>query len=79
VLFAPQIGSALVSVWLAGIVTNMLLVGFDEHEYWDIALRDAGLLAAAVALFLLATAYRPIVGGTKRTERVRYVPRSEAA
>jgi hypothetical protein len=66
VLFAPQLGSALVSVWLGGIVANMLLVGFDEHQYWDIALRDAGLLVGAVALLLLATTYRPIVGATPR-------------
>ncbi len=60
VLFAPQLGSALVAVWLAGIVANLVLVGFDEHAYWDIALRDLGLLLAAITLLLLASAYRPL-------------------
>jgi len=67
VLFVPQLGAAAVTAWLSGIVANLLLVGFDEHEYWDIALRDAGLLLAAVALLLLATTYRPILRTRHRT------------
>ncbi len=32
--------------------------GIDtDTEYWDIALRDFGLMMAAVALFLLSNAY----------------------
>src|SRR5690242_8445809 len=42
VLVVPELGGALVAAWLAGIVANLVLVAYDEHEYWDIALRDAG-------------------------------------
>jgi uncharacterized membrane protein YphA (DoxX/SURF4 family) len=59
VLFAPRVGSILVAAWLSGIVVNLLLVAHDEHEYWDIALRDAGLAVGAVALALLAWTYEP--------------------
>jgi hypothetical protein len=52
VLLAPRIGSYLVAVWLGGIILNLALVG----GYWDIALRDFGLLLAALALARLATA-----------------------
>ena len=65
VLFAPQVGGALVAGWLAGIVTNLVLVGLHEHEYWDIALRDFGLLLGAVALTALATQYRPTIRPTR--------------
>ena len=49
----PRIGGYVVAAWLAGIVVNLLLVG----DYYDIALRDFGLLLAAVALAQLATAF----------------------
>jgi hypothetical protein len=57
VLFAPRIGSLLVAGWLGAIITNLVLVGLAENEYWDIALRDFGLFLGAVALFLLAVKY----------------------
>ncbi len=63
VLFAPQIGGGLVAVWLAGIITNLVLQG----EYWDIALRDFGLMLGAITLLLLSTKYRPLVGGNDRS------------
>jgi uncharacterized membrane protein YphA (DoxX/SURF4 family) len=47
---APRIGAPLVAVWLAGIIVNLVTTG----EYYDIALRDVGLLAGAVALALMA-------------------------
>jgi hypothetical protein len=53
VAFAPRFGAPLVSVWLLGIVVNLLLV----PGYYDIALRDFGLLLAALALWRLATVY----------------------
>ena len=53
VAVAPRFGGLLVAAWLGGIIVNLLLVG----GYGDIALRDFGLLLAAVALSLLATAY----------------------
>jgi uncharacterized membrane protein YphA (DoxX/SURF4 family) len=64
VLVVPQVGGAVVAAWLAGIVTNLMLVGFDEHQYWDVALRDFALLIGAIALVLLATRYSPVVGRT---------------
>lgn len=50
VAVAPRFGGALVAVWLAGIIVNLVTMG----EFYDIALRDFGLLVAAVALTLLA-------------------------
>jgi len=48
----PRFGGPLVAAWLAGIVGNLLLVG----GFHDVALRDVGLLLAAVALSRLAWA-----------------------
>ena len=53
VAVAPRFGGLLVAGWLGGIIVNLLLVG----GFGDIALRDCGLLIAAVALSLLAAAY----------------------
>ena len=52
VLAVPRWGALLVAGWLAGIILNLLLVG----GYGDIAMRDFGLLAGALALNRLATA-----------------------
>ena len=51
----PKVGGYLVAAWLAGIITNLLLLG----DYYDVALRDFGLLLAALALARLATAFQP--------------------
>jgi hypothetical protein len=56
-LHAPRIGSLLVAGWLGAIITNLVLAGLAENEYWDIALRDFGLFLGAVALFLLAVKF----------------------
>ncbi|WP_076264197.1 hypothetical protein [Intrasporangium flavum] len=60
----PRLGAPVVAVWLAGIIVNLLLVG----GYGDIALRDLGLLLAAVALSRLAVVYdrRPVPWGRAR-------------
>lgn len=50
VAIAPRFGAPLVAVWLAGIIVNLVTMG----EFYDIALRDFGLLVAALALTLLA-------------------------
>jgi hypothetical protein len=55
VAFRPKVGGYLVAAWLAGIIGNLLLLG----GHGDIALRDLGLLLAALALARLATAFRP--------------------
>lgn len=53
VWFRPRIGGFVVAAWLAGIILNYLLIG----NFYDIALRDFGLLVAALALTRLATAF----------------------
>ena len=53
VLVSPRFGGLLVAGWLAGIIVSLLLVG----GYADIALRDFGLLLAALTLARLASAF----------------------
>ena len=56
VALLPRIGGVVVAAWLAGIIVNLLLLG----DYYDIALRDFGLLVAALALARLSAAvHRP--------------------
>jgi uncharacterized membrane protein YphA (DoxX/SURF4 family) len=50
----PRFGSLLVAVWLLGIIVNLLVLG----NFFDVALRDFGLLAAALALNRLSVAAR---------------------
>jgi hypothetical protein len=53
VLFKPKIFAYIVSLWLVGIIINLLLTG----NYFDIILRDAGLCLAALALGKLSRKY----------------------
>ena len=46
----PRIGGYVVALWLVGIIVNLLLLG----QFYDVALRDFGLLIAALALARLA-------------------------
>lgn len=46
----PRFGGPLVAAWLAGIIVNLVSMG----EFYDVALRDFGLLVAALALIALA-------------------------
>lgn len=46
----PRLGGLVVAAWLAGIIVSLASVG----GYLDIALRDFGLLVAALALSFLA-------------------------
>jgi len=55
VAFRPHIGGYVVAAWLAGIIVNLLLI----PGFYDVALRDFGLMVAALALARLATAFRP--------------------
>jgi hypothetical protein len=55
VAVAPRFGGWLVAAWLAGIILNLLTI----PGFYDVALRDFGLLVGAVALARLATAYTP--------------------
>ncbi len=49
VALRPRYGAWLVAAWLAGIIVNLLTMG----DYYDIALRDFGLMVAALALAVL--------------------------
>ena len=53
VLARPRFGGYLVAAWLAGIIVNLLLMG----NYYDVALRDFGLLLAALTLARLAMVF----------------------
>src|SRR5512144_2828828 len=53
VALRPKYGSLLVVGWLAGVIVNLLLV----PGYYDIALRDFGLLLSARTLSRLASAF----------------------
>ena len=55
VALVPRYGGLLVAAWLTGIIVNLLLIG----DYYDVALRDFGLLVGAVALARLAVRYAP--------------------
>jgi hypothetical protein len=51
----PRLGAIVVAAWLGGIILNLLLL----PGFYDVALRDFGLLMAAVALQRLATRFDP--------------------
>ena len=53
VALLPRFGGYLVAAWLGGIIVNLLLLG----DFYDVALRDFGLLLGALALARLATAF----------------------
>jgi len=50
VAVAPRIGGYVVALWLAGIIVDLVTLG----DFYDVALRDFGLLVAALALARLA-------------------------
>lgn len=54
----PAIGGYVVAAWLLGIIVNLVTMG----EYYDVALRDFGLLVGALALARLAAS--PAASGT---------------
>jgi hypothetical protein len=55
VALAPRLGAYVVALWLAGIIVDLVSTG----GYYDIALRDFGLLVGALALARLAAAPAP--------------------
>jgi uncharacterized membrane protein YphA (DoxX/SURF4 family) len=57
VAFAPRIGAFVVSGWLGGIVVNLLTK--NPPQYYDIALRDFGLMLGALTLGRLSLAVAP--------------------
>jgi len=69
VAVAPRIGAPLVAAWLTGIVVNLLTN--NPPEYYDIALRDFGLLLGALTLTRLAWAMPRTVTQGAQVERSR--------
>jgi hypothetical protein len=64
VALKPRYAAYLVAAWLGGIIVNLL----SYSGWYDIALRDFGLLLAALTLGRLAARYdppglRPSLGG----------------
>ncbi len=57
VALRPRFGAYLVAAWLAGIIFNLLLI----QDFYDIALRDFGLMLAALTLARLASREAPSV------------------
>ena len=55
VFFKPRIFAYVVSAWLLLIMMNLLMLG----AYFDVALRDLGLLLGALALARLSMTYNP--------------------
>jgi uncharacterized membrane protein YphA (DoxX/SURF4 family) len=53
VAIAPRYGAYVVAGWLAGIIINLL----THSGYYDIALRDFGLMLGALTLARLASVY----------------------
>ena len=53
VALRPRFGGYLVAAWLAGIIINLLLI----PGFYDVALRDFGLLLAALTLARLSVVY----------------------
>lgn len=55
VALVPRFGGLLVAAWLGGIIVSLLSI----PGFYDIALRDFGLLVGALALARLAARYAP--------------------
>jgi hypothetical protein len=69
VALAPRLGAYVVAAWLAGIIVNLLTA--DAPTYYDIALRDFGLLLAALTLGRLAQAFHAAPAALKAPARLR--------
>ena len=55
----PRYGAYVVAAWLGGIIVNLL----TYSGFYDIALRDFGLMLAAITLARLASVYDPPLFG----------------
>ena len=60
VALIPRYGGLIVAAWLAGIILNLLTI----PGFYDVALRDFGLLIAALALSRLAIKFAPAPNGS---------------
>jgi hypothetical protein len=70
VALAPRWGGYVVALWLAGIILDLLTLG----DYYDVALRDFGLLVGALALARLASS-----SAARRHDRTEFPPTPRAA
>ena len=68
VAVAPRFGGYLVATWLGGIVINLLTA--HAPRFYDVALRDFGLMLGALTLARLATAFRHQTQTTSDLHRV---------
>ncbi|MGH2607578.1 MAG: hypothetical protein ACRDHF_00695 [Tepidiformaceae bacterium] len=55
VALRPRVGAYVVAAWLGAIIVNLLII----PDFYDIALRDFGLMLAALTLARLATLSTP--------------------
>jgi hypothetical protein len=55
VAIKPRYAAYIVAAWLAGIIVNLV----SYPGFYDIALRDFGLLVGALALWRLSVEYAP--------------------
>jgi uncharacterized membrane protein YphA (DoxX/SURF4 family) len=62
VALRPRYGAYLVAAWLAGIIVNLL----TYSGYYDVALRDFGLMLGALTLARLASVYDAPGIGSRR-------------
>lgn len=67
VAVVPWVGGYVVAAWLLGIIVNLLTA--DPPEYYDIALRDLGLMLGALTLARLAWAFK---GQSLRTRESKH-------
>jgi hypothetical protein len=78
VIAAPRIGALALAGWLGLVVVNLALLG----EYWDVALRDVGLILGALALAQLSRAHEEVEFSVprrrvRRREVVTRMPRTD--
>jgi hypothetical protein len=65
VFLQPRLGGYVVALWLAGIILDLVTLG----DFYDVALRDFGLLVGALALARLATPDRATTASTAASRR----------
>jgi len=63
VVLKPRYAAYIVAAWLAGIVINL----FSYGEWWDVGVRDIGLMLGALTLGRLASYYDPPLFGRRQS------------
>ena len=75
VALKPRYGAYVVAGWLGGIIINLL----TYSGYYDVALRDFGLLLGALTLARLASVYDPPFNEPAPLKSIRPARRSSAS